>query len=199
MGNKFIIAIIILIIAVFGVSAYLIMNPENQLLDKITGDNFGDDMNNSVNISNNGTNSSNKNSTAMNGTNTSNNNSNNPEKSVSVSATQSGPSSASEGSSVSITWTVKNNGKVAISNVKGVDQSNSHSFGTIKPGESKSTTYSLYIPTDAEIAADFGSGNDNVSVTTESNSFDIGGYYLTYSANGHSYSLNSNSVKIALN
>ena len=182
MGNKFIVAVIILIIAVFGVSAYLIMNPDSQLLNKLTGD-IGDNMNNnSINLSNNGTNASDKVNSTTNSSNSSNgtNGTNTSGGGVSISASQSGPSSASEGSSVSITWTVKNNGNVAISNVKGVDQSNSHTFGTIKPGESKSTTYSLYIPTNSEIAADFSSGNDNVSVTSESNSFYIGGYYLTY-------------------
>ncbi|MCL2687066.1 MAG: hypothetical protein FWE58_00835 [Methanobrevibacter sp.] len=170
MNVKIIALIVVIVLAIAGASAFFILqNPSDN---------------------------NNTNSNQTNGTNntqiTINNNTNNKNTS-SVSAVLSGPDSASEGSSVTLTWKVKNTGEVEITNVSAGDQNEDFDFGTIKPGETKTHTYTLYIPTSEGVKIDFG---ENATV---SNPFYVGGFGLSYSVNGHVTTTNSNSIKIPLN
>ncbi|MGL4669241.1 MAG: hypothetical protein ACRCVG_01400, partial [Methanobacteriaceae archaeon] len=108
-----------------------------------------------------------------------------------VIAKLSGPSQSSKGEYVDLIWTVTNNMNVTISSVKGIDQNNNYNFGTIAPNETKTFTFKVKIPTDEELKADFPDGS-------VSNPFVIGGFALSWNANGENKEINSNSIKINL-
>lgn len=109
-----------------------------------------------------------------------------------ISVIQSGPSSASYGSDVMLTWTVKNEGSKTIKNVKGESQMFNYSFGTLKLGESKSIEFFAHIPSSDLLKKDF--GNDTVI----SSSFFIGGFQLYYDVDGTSKNKCSNDISILL-
>jgi hypothetical protein len=66
-------------------------------------------------------------------------------------------------------------------------------LGTIKPGENKKFQHSLYIPTDEQVKADFGSD------ATVSNPFVVGGFGVSFQdANGSKHSVTASSLEIKL-
>jgi len=165
MNGKLIALIVVIIIAVVGVSAFLLIQTPQDISN-------GNDTNKT-----NGTN----NGTINNKTN------------VNVSAVLSGPSSSKEGSTITLTWKVTNNGNTDITNVQGSSQDEYYNFGTIGPGQTKTHTFNTYIPTTEGIKEDFG---ENATI---SNPFLIGGFGLSFSVNGQEHSIQSNSIEIPLN
>jgi hypothetical protein len=110
-----------------------------------------------------------------------------------VVATQQGPNNAMKGETITITYTITNNGNQPIYDVMVSSQNFDKDLGTIGAGEKKTFTEKIKIPTDAEVKADFGSD------ATVSNPFYIGGVGVSYQdANGNSLSAKSNSLSIPL-
>lgn len=108
-------------------------------------------------------------------------------------ATQSGPAKAQQGTNITINYSIANTGNQAVYNVKALDQSFTTNIGTLKPGQTKSYSYTLYIPTNKEVQEDF---DPNATV---SNPFFIGGFSVTYTeSNGSKHTLNANSLEIKL-
>lgn len=184
MNNKFIALIIILIIAIGGISAFL-LTQDSTISNNNTTNNGTNTGNNTIN--NNVTNNTNNKSIPSGNTN---------HKGVTdqngVTASLNGPKNSAEGKAVKLTWKITNNGNESITNVQAVDQSDSHNFGTIAAGASKTFTTTLNIPTLAQVEQNFGPGS------TISNPFFIGGYSVTYNLNGESFQFNANSLKIKL-
>lgn len=184
MNNKFIALIIVIIIAICGVSAFLLTQDHttNNGVDNgtNTGNNTANNTVNNNNHTNNKTipsgNTNHKGITDQNG----------------VTASLNGPMYSAEGKSVKITCKITNNANETITNVNGADQLFSHNFGTIAPGESKTFTTTVHIPTAAQLEADFGPG------ASISNPFYIGGYSVTYDLNGENFQFNSNALEIKL-
>ncbi len=142
--------------------------------------------NTTVNNTNNNTNTNDQNT----GTNASNTTT---VSGIQVMATQTGPSTAYKGNNITVTYNVSNTGNQTVYNVKAYSQNFNKTLGTIKAGASKSFQYSIHIPTDKELQADFGANS------TVSNPFYIGGFAVIYEdAKGSSYSLNSNKLEIKL-
>ncbi|MGL6297638.1 MAG: hypothetical protein ACRC1M_00540 [Methanobacteriaceae archaeon] len=166
--NSKVVIVAIIAILVIGVGAYAYYTT--------TSNNGGNNITNETNITNNSTN---------NGSNANNTVTGN------VTAKLSGPAEAAKGDSVDLTWTVTNNMNTAISSVKGTDQNANYNFGTIAPGETKTFTFKVKIPTDDEVKADFGGGS-------VSNPFGIGGFALSWDVNGETKNINSNSIEIKL-
>lgn len=171
MKKNTIFVILLIIIAIGGVTSLVLLNT-----------NSIDNSNTNKSLSNNSTNIS------QNINNNSHNNNHNSRGNIIV--TQEGPSSASYNSEVTIKWTVTNKGSYPITEVKGTSQSLNYDFGTIAPGESKSTNLKLFIPDPSYID---GNGSDPVA-----EDYYIGGFSLNYKLNGQSYQINSNSITIAI-
>jgi len=115
-------------------------------------------------------------------------------KAFDVKATMTGPSTAKKGTTVSINCSVTNQGSSQVVDVKAQSQDFNRNLGTINPGQTKSFTWNVYIPTDSEVQEDFG---DNATV---SNPFYIGGFAVTCTdSSGSIRTLNSNSLSINLN
>ena len=110
----------------------------------------------------------------------------------SVVAVLEGPKSAEEGDNIQIVWKITNNLNVPITNVQGIDQNEDHNFGQINPGETKTYSFLLYIPSLKDITDDFGLD------ATLSNPFYIGGFNVKYFVNGVEHNINSNSLEIVL-
>jgi len=166
MENKIIALIVIVILAIVGVSAFLItQNSEDNITIDV----------NQTNVTN---------KTDTNITNKTNS---------SVSAVLTGPATATEGDTVTLTWTVTNNGATNITNVSGSDQNELYDFGTIGPGEAKIHKFTVNIPTSQQLIDDF---DDN---STVANPFAIGGFGLSYIFNGETYNIQSNAIEISLN
>lgn len=184
MKNKFIALIIVIIIAIVGVSAFLLVQ------DNTISNNNGID--NGTNMGNNTTNNNVINNTTNKNIHSGNTNHKGITDQNGVTASLNGPKSSSQGKTVKLTWKITNNANTSITNVRAVDQSNSHNFGTIAPGESKTYTATLYIPTLAQVEEDFGQGS------TISNPFYIGGYSVSYNLNGENFQFNANPININL-
>ena len=152
------IAIILLVVVIVIISLGLILA------------NIGGDVNNrnSTNSTNN-TNGSNvpKNNTDVNN----------------VIATQDGPSEAEKGSEITVVWTVTNKGSSPITNVKAVSQFGEYNFGSLTPGESRTTSFQ--VPTSGPI-------EDNPDILF------IGGFALEYDFKGKHYKMNSNPIEVKL-
>lgn len=161
MRNKFLILIVVIIIATLGLSAFLLtQNPKTTV--------------------------------EVNNTNNTTNNSKISQKNGSVVAILEGPKSAKEGDNIQLVWKITNNLGVPITNVQGTDQNQIHNFDKINPGETKTYSFSVPIPSLKNIKEDFGSN------ATISNPFYIGGFNVKYFANGAEHSINSNSIEIKL-
>jgi hypothetical protein len=94
---------------------------------------------------------------------------------------------------VTIQYEVTNNGNETVYNVQVDSQDFAQNIGTLKPGETKKGSGSIYIPTDAEVQQDFGPN------ATVSNPFFIGGFSVKFNdANGGKHSTLSNSIEIKL-
>jgi len=106
-----------------------------------------------------------------------------------VEVVQSAPSSVKAGDNITVKWTVTNRHSTPITNVNGVSQYGDYDFGTIAPGESKSTTFT--IPSQMDISGDG-------DLTVESSSLYIGGFSLEYDLKGKHYQVNSNNLDIKL-
>jgi capsular polysaccharide biosynthesis protein len=177
MSGKLIILVVIIVLAILGASLFLIAtNPWD---------------NNNNNIINNDSNQSNGNNGTKINNNTNNTNGSDDNNSkISVTAVVSGPSSAKEGDQIQITWKVTNNGNVPVTNVQASSQIETFAFDTINPGQTKEHTFNHQIPTSGQVEEDFN--------TTLPNPYVVGGFGLSYSANGQKYSTNSNSLSINL-
>jgi len=182
MNNKFIALIIIVIIAICGVSAFLLTQDRTVSNSTDNGTNIGNNTinntvkNDTINKTVPSGNTDHKGITDQNG----------------VTASLNGPKYSAEGKSFTITCKITNNANESITDVQGADQLFSHNFGTIGPGESKTFTTTVHIPTVAQLEADFGPG------ASISNPFSIGGYAVTYTLNGENFQFNSNSLEIKL-
>ena len=168
MNEKFIALLVVIVIAIVGVSAFL-------LTQDLSNNSNGNDSN------------------QTNGNNNTKINNNTNKTNVSVSAVLSGPEIAKEGDTISLIWTVTNNGNVNITNVRGIDQNEDHDFGTINPGQTKTHTFNVPIPIYKDVAQDF------QKTSTVSDPFFIGGFGLSYTANGQRFTIQSNSIEILLN
>ncbi|WP_409200376.1 hypothetical protein [Methanobrevibacter sp. DSM 116169] len=165
--SKLAILIVIIVVVIVGIAGVLLLN------------NGSSDDNN--------TNTTNKNDSNKNIS----DNSTSKNKTVvthDVSAVQEGPSAAKEGSTVTVKWTVTNKGSLSITNVKGISQYGDYNFGTIEPGQSKTTSFELSTQ---------GPYDENESEKQES--LFIGGFGLEYDFNGKHFKTNSNTIEIALN
>lgn len=108
-------------------------------------------------------------------------------------ATQSGPTTAKKGDNVTITYKVTNNGNEQVANVKISSQDFGQNVGTLNPGETRTFTQKLHIPTDHEVQQDFGAN------ATVLNPFYIGGFSVSFSdTSGAKHSVLSNSININL-
>lgn len=166
MNKKFIALIAIIIIAIIGISLALSNHePTQDAANSKTSNHITNNIHKNVN---------------------------NNTSADSVIAILEGPKSAEAGTYVTIIWNVTNNKDAKITNVQGLDQNEDHNFGDINPGETKTHTFQLYIPTEEDIKEDFG---DGAEIT---NPFYIGGFSLTYSLNGQEIQINSNPISINL-
>jgi hypothetical protein len=94
---------------------------------------------------------------------------------------------------VTIQYEVTNKGTDTVYNVQIDSQDYEQAVGTLKPGETKKYTGTLYIPTDAEVQEDFGPN------ATVSNPYFIGGFSVKFNGpNGTKHSTLSNSIEIKL-
>lgn len=120
-------------------------------------------------------------------------NTTNTTKAIDLVAVQKGPETAKKGMNVTIQYEVSNKGSENVTDVKIVSQGVEQTLGILKPGETRTYTSQLYIPTDAEVQQDFGPN------ATVSNPFFIGGFKVTFkSINGSKYNVTSNSIEIKL-
>ncbi|MEL7670461.1 hypothetical protein [Methanobacterium sp.] len=108
--------------------------------------------------------------------------------------TQKGPSTPQKrGTSVSISYTVTNKGKNTIYNAKVGAQDFEKDVGTLNPGQTRKYTYSVYIPTNVELASWYSS---DVKLT---NTLEIGSIILTFiDDKGNSQGVRSNQISIKL-
>lgn len=108
--------------------------------------------------------------------------------------TQKGPSTPQKrGTSVSISYTVTNKGKNTIYNAKVGAQDFEKDVGTLNPGQTRKYTYSVYIPTNVELASWYSS---DVKLT---NTLEIGSIILTFTDDkGNSQGVRSNQISIKL-
>lgn len=114
-------------------------------------------------------------------------------KEVDVKATMTGPSTGKKGTSVTINCSVANKGSSAIKDVVAHSQDFDSNLGIIGPGETKSFTWNVYIPTDKEVQEDFG---ENATV---SNPYYIGGFAVTFiDSSGSQHTINANNLNIKL-
>ncbi|MGB9936687.1 MAG: hypothetical protein ACPK7O_03120 [Methanobacterium sp.] len=114
-------------------------------------------------------------------------------KAIDVVAVQKGPETAKKGMNVTIQCDVTNKGTDTVYNVEIDSQDFGQNLGTLKPGETKKYTASIYIPTDAEVQQDFGPN------ATVSNPFFIGGFSVKFNGpNGTKHSTLSNPIEIKL-
>lgn len=121
------------------------------------------------------------------------NNTTNTTKAVDVVAVLKGPETAKKGMNVTIQYEVTNKGSQNVTDVQVVSQGVKQTVGTLKPGETKTYTSQLYIPTDAEVQQDFGPN------ATVSNPFFIGAFTVTFNDNSSKkHTINSNSFQIKL-
>jgi len=183
MENKFIALIIIIIIAICGVSAFLLTQ------DFIFNNNVNGTVGNNT-TNNTGNNTTNK--TIPSG--------NTDHKGITdknrVTASFNGPKYSAEGKWVTVTCKITNNGNESITNVEAGSQLITHNFGTIGPGESKTFTTNLQIPTTAGLIEDFDlDPNDGPII---SNPFSLSSYSVTYNLNGETFQFNSNELLIRL-
>ncbi|MDR0911204.1 MAG: hypothetical protein LBM96_01215 [Methanobrevibacter sp.] len=96
------------------------------------------------------------------------------------------------GKNLTIKITVRNDGVNSVNNVKAGWMEGTIDFGTLNPGEIKEQIIQAYIPTEAEVKADFGVDS------TLSNPFFIGGFYISYTLFGGKGSFNTNSIEVPL-
>jgi len=137
-----------------------------------------------------GSNNNTKNSTIANN---SSSNGSNSSVVVKVVAKQTGPETAKKGDNVTINYSVSNEGSSAVQNVKVSSQNFDNSIGTLNVNETKNYSFTLHIPTDAEVQEDFGSNS------TVSNPFYIGGFAVSFTdSSGSTHSINANSIEIKL-
>jgi len=135
----------------------------------------------------------NQNNNQTNTSNTTNTPNTSTVKAFDVKATQTGPSTAKKGTSVTINGSVTNHGSASVTDVKASGQDFTRNLGTINPGQTKTFTYQAYIPTDKEVQADFGAN------ATVSDPFHIGGFAVTCTdSKGSIRTLNSNNLNIKL-
>lgn len=114
-------------------------------------------------------------------------------KAVDVVATQSGPTTAKKGDDITITYKVTNNGNEQVADVKISSQDFEQTIGTLNPGETRTFTHQVHIPTDKEVQQDFGAN------ATVSNPFYIGGFSVSFTdTSGAKHSVLSNSISINL-
>lgn len=110
-----------------------------------------------------------------------------------ISAVLTGPSSASQGKDITLNWKITNNGDTTLTNIRLVDQENEFTIDSLAPGETKTLTAKVYIPTTQQLEEDFGEG------ATISNPFEIGGFSVSWTVNGKQFNTQSNAISIPLN
>ncbi|MGB8232405.1 MAG: CARDB domain-containing protein [Methanobacterium sp.] len=112
---------------------------------------------------------------------------------VNVTANQTGPAKAKKGDNITINYIVSNRGNQAVYNVKILDQNFDKTIGTLNPGETVKSQYTIHIPTDKEVQQDFDSNS------TVSSPFFIGGFGVSFTdSNASTHTINANSLEIKL-
>lgn len=113
---------------------------------------------------------------------------------IGIVATVNGPKTAKKGQNVTIEYTVSNKGAEIVYNMRVEGQSiDPRNIGTLKAGETRKFTEVEYIPTDAEVASDYGPG------TTYMNPFPVGGDAVCFKdAKGVEHVINFDSIEIKL-
>lgn len=168
-SNIFILILVILVIIGIAALIFVSSNPDNE---------------NRINNTNNNSNNSHHNQSNI------HRNHNNSIATNNVVAILDGPSSASEGSMITVKWTVTNKGSAQITNVKAISQYGDYDFGNIASGESKSTSFEI---------PSYGPYEDESNESDDDKSLFIGGFSLEYDFNGKHYQINSNSIEVSLN
>lgn len=104
---------------------------------------------------------------------------------------QKGPYTSQKGTLVPIDYTITNNGKNTVYEIKVWSQLFDQYVGTLEPGQTKKYTYKQYIPTDEEVKSEIGEKLPNTLI--------IGGIYLSFEDYKHSYHrIQSNPIDIKL-
>lgn len=173
-----IIVIVVVVIAIIGVSAFLLVQNTDQDITNITN-------NKTENISNNTNNSNNKDIVFTNHKGITD------ENNVTVSANC--QKTAYQGTYATIIWKITNNGNTTIKNVESSSQSGYHKFGDIKPSQTKTYKFTMYIPTNKDLELDFGM-EDN----PWPGPFWFGGFGVSYSINNESFGTVSNSMEMQI-
>jgi len=168
MKRYLILIVIIVIIAIVGISAVFLLQEPGKNITNMT-----------INSTNNSTN----------GVEFTNHKGVTDENNVTVTANC--QVSALQGTDAVIIWTVTNNGKQTIKNVRGVDQIGSHNFGDIAPSETKTYRFTTKIPTNQQLKADF-----DVQSDSWPGPLWIGGFGLSYTLDGITFSTNANPMEI---
>lgn len=111
-----------------------------------------------------------------------------------ITITQKGPRTPQKrGTSVSIYYTITNNGKNKIYCVEVWSQDFGKDIGTLDPGRTKKYTYMEYIPTNNDLASWYG---NSVKLNSQ---YTIGGLYLSFKDDkGGIHRVQSNSIEIRL-
>ena len=185
---KWFIILIVLLLAIVGISAFLFAQSDNNL-NNVTN-NISDNGSN-INISN-SNNSSNINISSnftKNDVVFTNHKGKTDKNNVTVIANC--QKTAYQGTNASIIWKIINNGNKTIENVVASDQSAHHEFGSIKPGETKVYNFTTYIPTNEDLELDFGAKDGQWPGPLW-----WGGFGVTYKINGEKFSTNANSMEI---
>ena len=111
---------------------------------------------------------------------------------VDVVATQKGPSTAKQGDNVTITYTVSNEGSEPVYKVKIDSQNFEQTVGTLNPGETRTYTSTLHIPTNQDLQQDFKSNS------TVPNPLSTSFVVIFTDTNGSGHTIQSNVLDIKL-
>lgn len=170
-----IIVIIVVVIAIIGISAFLVIQNTDQDITNITN-------NKTENISNN---SNNKDIVFTNHKGITD------ENNVTVSANC--QKTAYQGTYATIIWKITNNENTTIKNVESSSQSGYHKFGDIKPSQTKTYKFTMYIPTNKDLEIDFGMGDGQWP-----GPYWFGGFAVGYSINNETFGTVSNSMEMEI-
>jgi len=178
MNKKYLGIILLLVIAISGVSAFLITQSPNENNNNNT---------NSTNITKNESNIT-KN-IIKNDIEFTNHKGKTDKNNVTVTANC--QKNAYQGTNATIIWKVTNNGNETIKNVEAGDQDGYHKFGNIAPSESKTYNFTTYIPTNNDLKTDF-----DMEKGQWPGPLWIGGFSINYSINGEEFSAGANPMEI---
>lgn len=197
MENKFLILIIVVVLAIGGISGFLLGHEDsggNQNNTILNGSNINGNNNQSKNIT--VVNETVVNVTVINKTIINKTHPihihNNTTKGFAI-AILSGPKKAFEKDKVQLTWTIKNHYNKKITNVVAYDEYKSHNFGTLEPGETKIYSHTIKLPSIQDVMDYIGKDDYPNHVD-----FYIPGLTVNYNVDGGKHTIHSNSIEIRL-